>query len=91
MTVLDEKCGDASPHDLKAEAEDLTRNVTIEEGSAPRIRLKHEDRNDADEALKAFENAEGEVIEMTPEEYKALLWKIDLNLMPVRLNLCDSK
>lgn len=45
------------------------------------LKLKHADRNDADEALKIFE--EGEVITMTPEEEKKLLRKIDLHLMPL--------
>lgn len=45
------------------------------------LKLKHANRNDADEALKIFE--EGEVITMTPEDEKKLLRKIDLHLMPL--------
>ncbi|KAF3762228.1 putative MFS allantoate transporter [Cryphonectria parasitica EP155] len=45
--------------------------------------LKHADRNDADEALKVLEAENGEVIELTPEEERKLLRKIDLHLMPL--------
>lgn len=45
--------------------------------------LKHADRNDADEALKVLEGENGEVIELTPEDERKLLRKIDLNLMPL--------
>lgn len=44
---------------------------------------KHADRNDADEALKVLEGENGEVIELTPEDEKRLLRKIDWNLMPL--------
>jgi ACS family allantoate permease-like MFS transporter len=39
---------------------------------------------DADAALRAFEDMDGQVIELTPEKSKALLRKIDWHLMPVR-------
>lgn len=45
--------------------------------------LKHADRNDADEALRVLEGENGEVIEMTPEDERKLLRKIDWNLMPL--------
>jgi MFS family permease len=45
--------------------------------------LKHADRNDADEALKVLQGENGEVIELTPEDEKRLLRKIDWNLMPL--------
>lgn len=45
--------------------------------------LKHADRNDADEALKVLEGENGETIEMTPEEQRRLLRKIDWHLMPM--------
>lgn len=45
--------------------------------------LKHADRNDADEALKVLEAENGEVIELTSEDERKLLRKIDLNLMPL--------
>lgn len=47
------------------------------------IILKHADRNDADEALKVLEGENGEVIELTPEDERKLLRKIDWNLMPL--------
>ena len=43
--------------------------------------LKHADRNDADEALRIFDD--GEIIVMTPEEERKLLRKIDFNMMPL--------
>lgn len=45
--------------------------------------LKHADRNDADEALKVLEGENGEVIELTPEDERKLLRKIDWNIMPM--------
>lgn len=44
--------------------------------------LKHS--HDADAAMQAFEGLDGQVVELTEEKRKALLWKIDLHLMPVR-------
>lgn len=41
-------------------------------------KMKHADRNDADEALKVFE---GESIVLTPEDEKKLVRKIDLYMM----------
>jgi hypothetical protein len=43
--------------------------------------LKHVDRSDADEALKLFHT--GDQFDITPEQEKRLLRKIDLNIMPV--------
>lgn len=45
--------------------------------------LKHADRNDADEALKVLQGENGEVFELTPEDERKLLRKIDWNLMPL--------
>lgn len=45
--------------------------------------LKHADRNDADEALKVLQGESGETIELTPQDEKRLLRKIDWNLMPL--------
>lgn len=42
-----------------------------------------EHAGDADEAMKAFMQAEGEVIELDEETNKRLLRKIDWNLMPM--------
>jgi ACS family allantoate permease-like MFS transporter len=64
------------------DASALERNPTIGDGETATY-LKHIDRNDADEAMKAF--AGGDSILMTPEMERKLLRKIDLNLMPVRL------
>ncbi|KAF2115221.1 major facilitator superfamily domain-containing protein [Lophiotrema nucula] len=43
--------------------------------------LKHS--HDADAAMKAFENMDGQVIEISEETNKRLLRKIDLHLMPI--------
>lgn len=43
--------------------------------------LKHS--HDADAAMKAFEDMDGQVIELSEEKNKALLRKIDWHLMPV--------
>lgn len=56
-------------------------NVDVDVGTM----LKHADRNNADEAMKAFLGHEGEVITMTPEMEKNLLRKVDWNLMPVSI------
>jgi len=42
-----------------------------------------EHAGDADEAMKAFMAAEGEVLELTEEASKRILRKIDWNLMPI--------
>ena len=52
----------------------------IDDG-APSVLLKHS--YDADEAMKAFEDHEGEVLELDEATSKKLLKKIDLNIMPV--------
>ena len=49
--------------------------------------LKH--ANDADEAMKAFADHEGDVLVLDEATNKRLLRKIDLNLMPVRENKND--
>ncbi|KAJ9133014.1 Major facilitator superfamily transporter allantoate [Pleurostoma richardsiae] len=45
--------------------------------------MKHADKNDADEALKVLQGLNGETVEMTAEEERRLLRKIDLHLMPL--------
>jgi len=79
-----EKTHDASSEDPEKVAE-LSRNTTYGEGETKDTngRYRHADPNDGDEALKAFAGHEGEIIVLTPEAEKALLRKIDLNLMPV--------
>lgn len=54
----------------------------IRNGSVDKNILKHS--HDADEAMKAFQGAEGQVIEIDAATNKRLLRKIDMNLMPVR-------
>ncbi|KAF2402206.1 MFS transporter [Trichodelitschia bisporula] len=44
---------------------------------------KTEHAQDGDEALKAFASHQGTVLEITPEENKRLLRKIDLHIMPL--------
>ena len=58
-------------------------NGTVRSGSgAPERVLKH--AHDADEAMKAFEGHEGEVLVLDGATNKRLLSRIDLNIMPVR-------
>lgn len=65
-------------------ATDLEKNASVEQGDTfDPVFLKHADKNDADEAMKAFIGHDGEVIELTPEIERSLLRKIDWNLMPV--------
>lgn len=62
----------------------------IRNGSVDKNILKHS--HDADEAMKAFQGAEGQVIEIDAATNKRLLRKIDMNLMPVRdtsIPLCE--
>jgi len=77
-----EKVHDASSVDPE-KAVELSRNTTFDDGEVKAPRFKHADPNDGDEALKAFAGHEGEIIVITPEAEKALLRKIDLNLMPI--------
>lgn len=60
---------------------ELSPQATIHKGEVKGGRQMHVDANDGDIALRAF--ADGEIITMTAEEEKALLRKIDWNLMPV--------
>jgi ACS family allantoate permease-like MFS transporter len=77
-----EKINDASSEDPEKVTE-LSPEPTIDNGVVKDVRHMHADFNDGDVALKAFAGHEGEVIVMTPEQEKALLRKIDWNLMPV--------
>lgn len=54
----------------------------IRSGSVPENVLKHS--HDADEAMKAFQSHQGQVIEIDEATNKRLLRRIDWNLMPVR-------
>ena len=72
----------ASQTEAPPPAADLEKHGDVDlKDEVGRVKLKHADRNDADEALKVF--AEGEVIVLTPEDEKRLLRKIDWNLMPL--------
>jgi ACS family allantoate permease-like MFS transporter len=53
----------------------------IRSGSVDKNILKHS--HDADEALKAFASHQGQVLELTEEDNKRLLRRIDWNLMPI--------
>ena len=57
--------------------------VTVGDAEEVEEMFKHANRNDADEAMRAFAGHEGESLEITPEMERKLLRKIDLNLMPV--------
>jgi len=58
-------------------SEDAIRNGSV----APEQILKHS--HDADAALAAFQNYQGQVLEIDEATNKRLLRKIDWNLMPV--------
>ncbi|KUJ11351.1 MFS allantoate transporter-like protein [Mollisia scopiformis] len=77
-----EKVHDGSSDDPEKVAH-LTPQATIGDGDIKEPRFIHADINDGDIALKAFVGHEGEVIVMTPEAERALLRKIDWNLMPM--------
>lgn len=62
-------------------AADLSPQATVHKGEVKAGRQIHADPNDGDIALQAF--ADGEPMTFTAEEEKALLRKIDWNLMPV--------
>lgn len=55
--------------------------IAVDDGAPPAKVLQH--ANDADEAMKAFEGHEGEVLVLDEATNKRLLRKIDLNIMPV--------
>ncbi|CAG8972763.1 hypothetical protein HYALB_00006855 [Hymenoscyphus albidus] len=77
MTDIDKHAINSSG-DIEKTGE-LSPRTTTENGD---MKILHADPNDGDEALKAFEGHD-EPIVMTPEMEKALLRKIDLNLMPM--------
>ena len=61
---------------------DLEGSPTNDSGDIPVVVMKH--ANDADEAMKAFQGHEGEILVLDEATNKRLLRKIDRNLMPVR-------
>ncbi len=68
---------------------DLELAPTSDSGDIPAEVIKH--ANDADEAMKAFQGHEGEVMLLDEATNKRLLRKIDLHLMPVRHWRCTTK
>lgn len=77
-----EKVRDGSSDDPE-KVTHLSHQLAVEDGDVKEARFIHADVNDGDIALKAFAGHEGETIVMTPETERALLRKIDWNLMPV--------
>ena len=67
--------------DVKVTLADLEKAPTVDSGDIPAEIVKH--ANDADEAMKAFQGHEGQVIVLDEATNKRLLRKIDLHLMPV--------
>lgn len=59
------------------------------DGAPPAQVLKH--ANDADEAMKAFEGHDGELLVLDEATNRRLLRKIDLNILPVRVAYSDGK
>lgn len=78
--MLDVEKSHYSTSDDPEKVNGLAPTTTYADGE---VVFKHADPNDGDDALKAFVGHDGEPITMTPEEEKRLLWKIDMNLMPV--------
>lgn len=56
-------------------------SVDDKDGAPPAQVLNH--ANDADEAMKAFEGHDGELLVLDEATNKRLLRKIDLNILPV--------
>lgn len=81
MSEIEKSVEASSPALNDPEKASTTAGVTDEKVGT--IVLKHADRNDADEALKVLEGEGGEVIELTAEDERKLLRKIDWNIMPL--------
>lgn len=77
MSDIEKSVETASPPDNDPE------KASIAQEKVGNVILKHADRNDADEALKVLEGENGEVIELTPEDERKLLRKIDWHIMPM--------
>ncbi len=65
---------------------DLEKAPTVDSGDIPTEIIKH--ANDADEAMRAFQGHEGEVIVLDEATNKRLLRRIDMHLMPVYQPRC---
>ena len=80
MEVANERAAATPENEKSPKAEELVESA-IRHGSVDERILEHS--HDADEALKAFAGHEGQVIEIDEATNKALLRKIDWNLIPV--------
>lgn len=77
-----EKVVEYPPEEKETVTPTEIENGAIRSGSgAPERVLKH--ANDADEAMKAFEGHEGEMLVLDGATNKRLLSQIDWNIMPV--------
>lgn len=85
VSPVDTEKGAASPQYVKAN----DPGAKVDEKGSIDVMFKHANKNDADEAMKAFAGREGEPMEITPEMERKLLRKIDWNLMPVRTDTSD--
>lgn len=74
---------DISPSANSSDPEKASISATGQDEKVGSNFLKHADHNDADEALKVLEGENGEVFELTPEDERKLLRKIDWNIMPL--------
>lgn len=81
MSDIEKSVETATP--LPADPEKASTTADVTQEKVGNVVLKHADRNDADEALKVLEGENGEVIELTPEDERKLLRKIDWNIMPM--------
>ena len=63
--------------------------INDKNGAPPSEVVKH--ANDADEAMRAFEDHDGEVLVLDEATNRRLLWKIDRNILPVREAPGDGK
>ena len=63
--------------------------INDKDGGPPSEVVKH--ANDADEAMRAFEDHDGEVLVLDEATNKRLLRKIDRNILPVRVAHANGK
>lgn len=69
---------------------DVEKDALRSGSAAPPVNVvKH--ANDADEAMKAFEGHEGEILVLDEATNKRLLRKIDFNILPVIAALTDNQ
>lgn len=74
---------DVSPASPPHDPEKVGTAISSQDEKVATDFLKHADHSDADEALRVLEGENGEVVEITPEDERRLLRKIDWNLMPL--------